>query len=125
VPIWEDTLGICIETPLWHITIQALDIQLAGHDPFGQLVGARLRLSCNVLLQVTMASTKTGSYMLFGDQEVGPEHLTKYDTDLSDCTYYIWDEINRYHVPNNRTEVDGDEHIDRREGYYVFALPLF
>ena len=89
VPIWEDTLGIHNETPVWHIAIQELDIQLAGQDPFSQPVGAKLSLSCSVLLQVTVVFTKTGSYMLFGDQEVGPEHMTKYDTDVSDCMYYI------------------------------------
>jgi hypothetical protein len=36
------------------ITILDLDIQPAGQDPFGQLAGARLRLSCRVLLHVTM-----------------------------------------------------------------------
>jgi hypothetical protein len=108
------------------IAILELDIRLAGKDPFGQLAGARLRLSCSMLLQVTMVlgSSDTGVYMIFGDEEVGPFWHIIYEADDGDCVYYTWDDINKCHAQDNREEINEEAHTNQKKGHKVYALPI-
>jgi hypothetical protein len=109
------------------ITILDLDIQPAGQDPFGQLAGARLRLSCRVLLHVTVVldSNCRDVRIRSGDEEFGLTRDIVCETKDGDYPYYVWDYIYKCIVESDRREISKDAYLGQSDAYKVYALPIF